>query len=141
MSGRTCGIYSKVNREVERPLIPALFAGSFSCSALGQMQGAPNEYLGAIAQWLREETLRLFERTRCFDHGKNYRLNCTAGLPRSVKSGRIFAIVQSIRHEKRALRIEERFKIIDSDVSLSQWNLHPTSIHNIALICDSVAVI
>ena len=37
-------------------------------------------------------------------------LNCTTGLIGSVKPDRIFAIVQSIRDERRALRIEERFE-------------------------------
>ncbi len=131
----------KIKREEERPLIVQPLAGSFSRSALGQMQGAPNEYVGAFAQWLPVETLHLFEGTQRLDHGKNYDLSCAAGIPGSVKSDRIFAIVQSIRHERRALRIEERFTIIKSHVSLSQWKSHPTSIHNIALVCDSVAVI
>jgi len=105
------------------------------------MQGAANQYVGALAQWLPVETLHLFKRTRHLDHGKNYDLSCAAGISASVKSDRIFATVQSIRHERRALRIEERFKIINSHVPLSQWKSHPTSIHNIALVCDSVTVI
>jgi hypothetical protein len=105
------------------------------------MEAVPEEYVGALAQWLPVGTLRLFDWTRCLDHSKSYDLICTTGFPGNVKYDRIFAIIQSIHHEQSALRIEERFKIIDPYVSLSQWKSHPTSIHDIALICDSVAVI
>jgi hypothetical protein len=67
------------------------------------MEGAPNEYVGSLAQWFPVETLRRFERTRRLDCGNNYDLSCAAGLSGSVKSDRIFAIVQSIRHEKSPL--------------------------------------
>jgi hypothetical protein len=71
------------------------------------MEGSPNEYVDAFAEWLPVESLRLFERPQRLDHCNNYvskRTTRAKGpvFPSGISSGLRTTILLWLRGWKQA---------------------------------------